>query len=48
MMIVFKTWERYKTETRDRVRKRYHDVYEGYFLFGLVPLYISRSRTRTS
>lgn len=41
-MIVKKTWERW---VKDGLY-RYHDIYVGWFLFGIIPLYIERERER--
>lgn len=38
-MIYRKTWEK----TRDH----YRDIYTGYFLFGIIPLFIARERFRS-
>jgi hypothetical protein len=54
-MITKKTWERFVWAKGIRVTGksdalsmvRYHDQYTGYFLLGIVPLYVVRSRTRT-
>ena len=47
-MIVRKTWERSCTDRKGPgIRPTvYTDVYDGWFLFGLIPLFINRSRTR--
>lgn len=46
-MIVRKTWERYKwVQIKQHVGKtQYRDVYTGWFLFGIIPLFIDRDRT---
>lgn len=54
-MIVRKTWERRRSDRfgprqvsfnlgSGKQRSQYLDVYDGWFLFGLLPLYIVRSR----
>ncbi len=49
-MIVKKTWERFardfKGVTGGLPGKNYIDTYTGWFLFGIIPLYISRARAR--
>ena len=47
-MIVEKHWERYNFEkiSKGGTVASYHDVYRGWFLFGIVPLYVMRDRTR--
>lgn len=37
LMLIKKTWDKYNR----KYRIRYH--YEGYFLFGFIPIYISRT-----
>lgn len=47
-MIVDRVWERYtgKKHVGDRRYWRYHDTYRGWFLFGIMPLYIKSTRER--
>lgn len=47
-MIVRKEWERYRRDVRvgDHRRLQYRDVYKGWFLFGVLPLYVIRERQR--
>lgn len=55
-MLVKKTWERRRSDRfgprqamfnlgTGRQRPQYLDIYEGWFLLGLLPLYIRRDRT---
>lgn len=46
-MIVLKEWERYRSRVKvgDR-RLDYRDIYKGWFLFGVLPLFITRVRQR--
>lgn len=41
-MILKKTWEEYTRESFTN----YKDIYTGWYLFGVVPLYVSRERFR--
>ena len=44
-MIVRKTWERFTKDKRAGWRgTSYRDVYTGWFLMGIIPLYITRER----
>lgn len=50
-MIVKKTWERFASDKngvgyRGSFGSNYLDIYTGWFLFGLIPLYIKRERSR--
>lgn len=47
-MIVLKTWERLHCDKRAPgfEGKTYLDTYDGWFLFGLIPLFIRRRRER--
>ncbi len=57
-MIVKKTWERlaasrwsarrWSFDGHGNVHPQYHDQYTGWFLFGILPLYITRDRTPIS
>jgi hypothetical protein len=46
-MIIKKTWERYlSVKVGPLHRESYCDIYTGWFLLGIIPLFISRVRTR--
>ncbi len=45
MMLIRKTWQREGSHHASPFQRRRHiDSYEGWFLFGIIPLYISRTR----
>jgi hypothetical protein len=49
-MIIRKTWERLAYDRKGigghNRSRNYLDIYTGWFLFGIFPLYISRDRKR--
>lgn len=45
-MIVRRTWERHSRDHDGISTVWYRDVYTGWFLFGIVPIFISRERNR--
>lgn len=47
-MIIEKTWERFAKDSKGLGSGIYNyiDSYRGWFLFGFIPLFIRRERTR--